>query len=138
MKMIKPRRHSDLSLFDDFLNSFFNDNITDDSRLMPIDVLEFDKHYQLIADMPGVPKDNLKVSVKHNELMIESCIEKEENKENEVIHHRERFQGCYQRIIKLPDNCDVDSIKAKLNDGVLELTIQKIEPKPDKKILIES
>lgn len=126
-----------LSLLDDFVNSFYNDNISRESRLMPIDVLEYDDRFVVKADMPGVPKESLKVTLKSSELLIESCEEKQTVEDKEVVHHSERYMGCYQRIIRLPETCDEEKINAKLVDGVLTVTIPKVEPKPRKQITIE-
>jgi len=126
-----------LSLLDDMLDSFFNERITSDSHLMPIDVLEYEDRFIVKADMPGVARENLKVTLKSGELLIESCEEKQKVEDNEVVHHTERFAGCYQRIVKLPETCDEEKISARLTDGVLTVTIPKVEPKPRKQIEIE-
>ena len=137
MKLLTTTNRGPLSLLDDFMNSFYGETISNDSRLMPIDVREFDDRFEVKADMPGIKRENLKVTLKANELLIESCEEKEEVKENEVMHHTERYQGCYQRIIKLPETCDDEKISARLADGVLTVSIPKMEPKPRKQIEIE-
>ena len=128
---------SPLSLLDDFVNSFYNDSISNESRLMPIDVLEYEDKFVVKADMPGVDKENLKVTLKSGELLIESCEEKQTVEEKEVVHHSERFIGCYQRIIRLPETCDEEKIAARLDNGVLTVSIPKVEPKPRKQITIE-
>jgi len=126
-----------MSLLDDFVDSFFNESISNDSRLMPVDVHEYDDRFVVKADLPGVKKENLKISLRAGELLIESCEEKEKVEDNEVMHHRERYVGCYQRIIKLPDICDEEVIKAQLADGVLTVDIPKVAPKPRREIVIE-
>ncbi len=131
------RRDSDWSLFDDFLNSFTNDRISRDSRLMAVDVLENDEGYQVMANLPGVKREDLKITVKANELLLETCPEKVDNEQKKIVHMKERYDGCYQRVIKLPENCDQDSIKANLKNGVLTISIPKADPKPDKTITIE-
>ncbi len=131
------RRDSDWSLFDDFLNSFTNDRISHDSRLMAVDVLENDERFQIKANLPGIKRENLKITVKANELLLESCPDKPETEEKQIVHMKERYDGCYQRVVKLPENCDTDSIKANLKNGVLVINIPKAEPKPDKTITIE-
>jgi len=126
-----------ITLFDDFVNTLFNDSNDNKSRLMPMDIIEMDNEFILKADMPGVKKENLKLSIKSNELLIETCLNKEEVENKETMIRKERFSGCYQRVVKMPDTCDIENIKAKLEDGVLTLTVAKIQPKPMKSITIE-
>lgn len=128
---------SGLPLFDDFMDKFFNNEFIDNSKIMAVDVLETDKDFQVKANLPGVKKEDINISLKENQLIIEaSHDEKKEEKKANIIR-AERYVGKYQRYISLPDNCDVDNIKAKLENGVLNLTINKKEPTPKKEIIIE-
>ena len=126
-----------MSLFDDFFHTFYDDNYRDDSRMMALDIMELDNKYQIIADLPGVAKENVKVSTKDNQLLIEAEVKREDEDNSGTFHRRERFSGWYQRTINLSEFCDPENIKAKLENGVLTLDIPKIEPKPLKEIIIE-
>ncbi|MDD3051115.1 MAG: Hsp20/alpha crystallin family protein [Candidatus Cloacimonetes bacterium] len=126
-----------ITLFDDFVNTMFNESIDSKSRIMPMDIIEYEKEYILKADLPGIKKENLKLTVKANELLIETCLENETVEQKETVIRKERFSGCYQRVVNIPETCDSENISAKLEDGILTLRIPKIEPKPIKKITID-
>merc|ERR1711991_94782 len=82
-----------------------------------MDIVEHDKEYLVTADTPGVPKDQLKVD--HDET-------KEEKAEDGKVIRRERSHRSFRRTIGLPAGViDRDGIAAKVEDGVLRLTIPK-------------
>lgn len=142
MKLIPLRKEKDFmpiwSVFDDFMDRFFNDEFTENSKIMAVDVVENDNEFKVMANLPGILKENIKVTMKENQLMIEARHEsKKEEKEHGTIIRSERFTGSYQRIINLPENCHSEAIKAKLENGVLQLVIPKKEPAPKKEIIIE-
>lgn len=142
MKLIPVRKEKDYlpvwSLFDDFMDRFFNEELTENSRIMAVDVIENEKEFKIKANLPGIPKENTNISVKDNQLIINAHHETtNEEKEKGSVIRSERFTGTFQRIISLPDNCDVENIKAKMENGVLMLLIPKSEVKPKKEIIIE-
>jgi len=142
MKLIPIRKEKEMmpmwSLFDDFMDKFFNEDLTENSRIMAVDVLENDKNYEIKANLPGISKDKVSISIKENQLIISASHEvSKEEKQKDTIIRSERFSGSYQRSISLPDNCDTENIKAKLDNGVLSLNIPKKEPIPKKEIIIE-
>lgn len=121
-----------LSLFDDFLNSFYNDEIKSGSRLPAMDVEENEQSFIVKADLPGVKKEDLKISLQNGQLILNAttCGEKEDR----TYHRRERWCGTYQRVLGLPDNCRSEGIQANLENGLLTLIIPKAEPKPKQEI----
>ncbi|MCB5231293.1 MAG: Hsp20/alpha crystallin family protein [Candidatus Cloacimonas sp.] len=124
------------SLFDDFLNSAFSEEQTDANKTMPMDLSERDKDYVIRANVPGIKKENIKVSIHNNELLIEGKQDETKTEKNETVYRYERYKGNYRRLINLPDTTDVEKIEAKLEDGVLTLIIPKKEPTPSKEITI--
>ena len=125
------------SLFDDFLSNAFTEEQTEANKMMPMDVSEREKEFIIRANMPGIKKENIKVSViNNNELTIEGKQEAEKTEKNETVFRYERYKGNYRRSISLPDVCDVGKVVAKLEDGVLTLMIPKREPSPTKEIKI--
>ena len=91
-----------------------------------IDVSEKDDAYLVQAEIPGVRKEDIQVSVDGDEVSIsaESCAEKEV-KEGERVLHRERYYGKVARMFRLDTEIDQSSASAKYADGVLELTLPK-------------
>ena len=126
-----------MPLFDDFIDKFFHEEFAEDSHLMAIDVLETEKDFLIRANLPGILKENVNISIKENQLILEACHEEKKIVNNECLIRSERYLGKYQRMISLPDICDSENIKAKLLHGVLELSIPKKEPTPKKKVEIQ-
>lgn len=126
-----------LSLFDDFFNRVFEEDSSEDNfRAMAMDITEHEDNFQILANLPGLKKDNVKISVHDNQLMIEAvCDEKKEEKKG-TVYRCERYSGSYRRNLMLPENADINKISAKMDDGVLDLTIPKKEPSPKKDIVI--
>lgn len=141
MTFLTTRRNRNLfpmmtSMFDDFLSNAFTDEQSETNRMMPMDIYEREKEFVLMANLPGIKKDNVKVSVHDNELVIEGKQEAENTENDDTLYRYERFKGDYRRAVHLPEVCDLDKVQAKLEDGVLTLTIPKKQPVPAKEIKI--
>ena len=92
-----------------------------------VDVSETDDGFEVRAELPGVAKDDLHVSVKDNLLTLSG--EKRQEKIDDTQNYRsvERRYGSFQRRFALPSEVETDDIKAEFNDGVLTLSIPKPE-----------
>jgi len=91
-----------------------------------IDVVENERGYQVEADLPGVTKNDLKVSVDGSRVTIEAEVRREtERKEGESVMHTERVVRKYARSFELPHEVDDAQAVAKLEHGVLTLTLVK-------------
>ena len=145
MKIIPYRKGQELrpmgtmlSIFDDFFNRAFEEEGGDDSfRSMAMDIVEHDKEFEILANLPGVKKDNVKISVHDNQLLIEARCSESKEETKGTVYRCERFSGNYRRNLLLPENSDLTKISAKMEDGVLQLIIPKKEPSPQKEIVIE-
>ena len=131
-----------ISLFDEFVRNSATEEIksineNENVCAMALDLTETEKDYYVIANLPGIKKEEVKISIDKNQLSIEASHEKVEVTEKSVYHHKERFCGKYHRLIYLPENVDTSKIKAKMENGVLELTIPKAEEKQQKFISVE-
>jgi HSP20 family protein len=93
-----------------------------------MDLKEDDKAYTVHAEIPGVKKEDIQVSIDGNRVSIsaETKTEKEE-KEGEKVLHSERYYGKVARNFTLANDVDEAKAKAKYADGVLELTLPKKE-----------
>ena len=145
MKIVPYRKGNDLrplssmlSLFDDFFNRAFDEESTDENfRAMAMDIVEHDSEFEILANLPGFTKENIKISVHDNQLVIEAtCADKKEEKKG-TIYRCERYSGSFRRSLILPDNVDNTQIGAKMEHGVLKLTVPKKAPSPKKEIVIE-
>jgi HSP20 family protein len=130
MYLIKPNH---------LIDNWFNHDYTEDSKLWRpnLDIEESDKAYKILADLPGLCKEDLKLSVEKNILTLSGERKSEEEKEENGSLYRERCYGKFERSFALPENTDTEKIKADLNNGVLSLTIPKGEKAKAKKIEIK-
>ncbi len=93
----------------------------------------------LTAELPGMAPDDLEISVQNNMVTLKGSLKEEEQlKENERYHREERATGSFQRSWRLPFNVDRDHVEAKLENGVLTLTLPRSEEDKPKKIQIKS
>ena len=121
-----PRRRDEFTDFSNLIDDFFNDlpfrSIRNDT--FKIDVREEENLYIVEADLPGVQKDEIKVS--YDDQLLTIAVERSEEKEDkhENYLHRERQVCSMRRAINLPD-VDKNSVKAKLEDGVLRVKAEK-------------
>lgn len=114
------------SVLDDFLAPA-NGNTRDSAVYSPrIDLSENDKAFIIEADLPGVSKSDLKVSVVGQRVTIEAEIRREtSSKEGDVVVHAERVVRKYARSMDLPGEVDDGNATAKLENGVLSLVLPK-------------
>ena len=118
------------SVFDDFFKGFLVRPMRMEG--MPkapdikMDVTENDKGYVVKAEIPGVNKEAIQVSIDGNVVSISAEVKKEsEQKEGEKVIHSERYYGCVERSFSLGSEVDEAQAQAKYADGVLELTLPK-------------
>lgn len=103
-----------------------------------VDITESDSKIYVHAELPGLAKENVKISVNEDRLLTI----KGEKKVDETIREKnfirtERSFGSFMRTFLLPENVNINSVDAKYENGVLELTIDKAEPRKPEEIEIE-
>jgi HSP20 family protein len=91
-----------------------------------MDVTEDDKAYQVLAEMPGVKKEEIQITINGNEVAVSAEVKQEKVVKNgDAVLRAERFYGTIQRAFSLGQEVDEALAKAKYNDGILELTLPK-------------
>ena len=125
-----------LNMFDDFFNRAYEEDADNNFKAMALDIIEQDKEFQIKANLPGFTKENVKISVHDNQLVIEAKCEEKKEEKTGTVYRCERYSGNYRRNLYLPDNADVNKISAKMTDGVLHLSIPKKEQTPEKEVVI--
>jgi len=91
-----------------------------------MDVTENDKEYEVLAELPGVKKEEISITINGNEVWISAEVKREKDAENsETVLRAERYYGTIQRAFSLGQEVDEATAQAKYNDGVLELTLPK-------------
>ncbi|MGD8942207.1 MAG: Hsp20/alpha crystallin family protein [Desulfobacterales bacterium] len=102
-----------------------------------VDIFETEKSITLLADMPGVKADDLTIDLRDNTLTLSADITAVDNSDEEELLV-EYETGRYYRQFTLGELIDQANIDAKLNDGVLRLTLPKIEKATPKKITVKT
>lgn len=90
-----------------------------------IDVHDEEKQVVVKTEVPGVSKDQIKIDINGNQLVIHGENKSEKSFEDKSWRVRERSFGKFERRVNLPKTVDVDKIDAKYENGVLEVKIQK-------------
>lgn len=94
-----------------------------------IDMHEDDKNLYITAELPGIEKDDIKISLHNDVLTISGEKKREEKKENENYYHLEMCYGAFNRSITLPVEVDSDRVEANFKNGVLKIQLAKSNPK---------
>ncbi|RBW52060.1 Hsp20/alpha crystallin family protein [Marinobacter sp. F3R11] len=102
-----------------------------------VDIKETDEAFTIEAELPGMDKKDVKVTVHDGVLSIEGERKHEEESKDKKLHRIERYYGSFMRRFTLPENVDENSVKASFKDGLLTLTLQKAEPKEPKAIQVD-
>ncbi|MEJ2195369.1 MAG: Hsp20/alpha crystallin family protein [Ignavibacteriaceae bacterium] len=105
---------------------------------MPLtDVAEDNDNYYLKADLPGIKKDDVKISYTNGNLSISGERAQEKESKDKQYHRIERSYGKYYRSFRLPEKIKEDKINAEFKDGQLNVTIPKAEEVKPKEIAIK-
>lgn len=133
--------NSGFNNFYNMLDDFFGDNWMDSRSLLrdnfKVDVKEEENQYIIEAELPGIKKEEIFLDVDQENLCISVNREEEKKEESKNYIHRERRTSSMARRIRLVDS-DLDNIKAKLNDGMLVISVpKKEEVKTSRRIEIE-
>jgi HSP20 family protein len=120
--------------FDDFSNYGFT--FTDNFNPR-IDISEDEQSLNVVAEIPGIKKDNLKITLQDNILTIEGEKKKGDEVKEKNYYRSERVFGNFKRCFTLPSEVDSEKVEAKFEDGVLKINIKKLEPQPKNGKVIE-
>lgn len=114
---------------DDFFKSFAMRPMyrtVDSEPQMRLDLTEDDKHFFVKAEIPGVKKEDIKVSVDGNQVSLSAEVKKEtEEKQGAKVIRSERYYGSVARSFTLDEHVDQSAATAKYENGVLQLTLPK-------------
>ena len=91
-----------------------------------MDVSENEREYQVLAEMPGLKKDEISITINGNEVSVSAELKHEKDvKKDDTLLHSERYFGKIQRAFTLGHEIDQANAQAKYTDGVLQLTLPK-------------
>jgi HSP20 family protein len=135
-----PRQERFLSVIPEFdvLDRFFGELelpalFGREGELAPaFDIAETEKEYTITGEMPGIEAKDLTVTLTDGVLSITGEKKQEEEEKGERYHRIEREYGSFHRGFRFPENVTSDKVKANYKDGVLKVTLPKIEVKAKK------
>ncbi|MCI6675422.1 MAG: Hsp20/alpha crystallin family protein [Clostridiales bacterium] len=101
-----------------------------EKNIMKTDVKETEQAYEVHVELPGYKKEQLSLELENGYLTVKAVknAEAEEKKEKENYIRRERYSGSCSRSFYIGEDVKHEDIKAKFEDGVLYLTIPKVDP----------
>lgn len=102
-----------------------------------IDIEEDNDSYYVRAEVPGIKKEEIKISVRGNALSLSGERKQESETKNKTFHRVERSYGRFKRTISLPSEIDAEKVKATYKDGILTVTLPKPESTKPKEIEVE-
>ena len=125
--------------FGDVFNGFFRPPLTHQpvrkARIPAVDVAETDTAYQVKAELPGIRKEDLDVTVDDGVLTIKAeHNDNQEQTENGQLIRQERSYGKFVRSLRLGATVDEETITAEYRDGVLHITLPKAKEVQPRKV----
>jgi HSP20 family protein len=129
-------------LFDDLMKGFFVRPIaaegTSAAPRMKLEVSEQAEAFKVLAEIPGVKKDEIQVTIDGDQVTIGAEVRKEKDlKEGERLVHSERYYGKVSRAFRLGTDLDESKAQARYTDGVLELILPKKATAAARKLTIQ-
>ncbi|MGZ3755526.1 MAG: Hsp20/alpha crystallin family protein [Mucilaginibacter sp.] len=126
--LVKTHRTPSLSsMMEDFWNTdrFFNPPFFNTELMPAVNIRETKNHYKLDVAVPGFKKEDFKITTEDGLLTISAETSSEESEEKENYTRKEFSSSSFTRAFNLPENVEIDNIKANYNNGLLEIELQK-------------
>ena len=124
----------ELRTFEEVFNSLFgptNRQVERTALHIPIDVIEKPEALTVIAALPGVAENDVKITVEENVLTIAGESQSHSVSENDKVYRQEVTRGRFSRSIRLPEGLNLDNVTAQYENGVVTLNLPKAElPQP--------
>jgi HSP20 family protein len=130
-------------MLDDFFKGYFVRPMRfpsdmPDMQMIKMDVNEGEKEYTMHAELPGVSKDDIHVTLEGNTVSVSAEVKKNtEHKEGDKVLRSERYYGKVSRSFALDQDVDETAARAKFDNGVLELVLPKKVTVPARKLAIQ-
>lgn len=145
--MFLTTRNNDASRLERRISRFFNDALTGfdwqyrDSAaaawVPPVDIFEEADSIRIMAEVPGVKPGDVKISLEGNVLTIHGTKQQVAAEQTERVHRYERTYGAFERTFTLPATVDAGHIRAQYENGVLTVTLPKLEKAKPRQIQVE-
>ena len=93
----------------------------------PVDIHESDEAYTLVADLPGMKKDDISVNIVEDRVTLKGSRKREERHEEKGYRRYERAEGTFERSFRINGGVDASKVEATFENGVLTVTLPKPE-----------
>ena len=122
--------------FESFLNEAQGEEVSNRTWVPPVDIQETADGYRLQAELPGLTRDDINITLENNVLRLtgERKFERDAKKEN--FQRIERTYGAFSRAFALPQQVNSEGVQAAFENGVLTITVPKAEQAKPRKIEI--
>ncbi|MDI6803658.1 MAG: Hsp20/alpha crystallin family protein [Bacteroidota bacterium] len=133
MTLIKFSPFREIETLENQIQKIFNDfpltRRMSGSFIPSIDLREDEKNLYLTAELPGIEKEEVKISLHNDVLTISGERKREEKKEKENFYNLEMCYGTFNRSVTLPVEVDNEKIEANFKNGILKIQMPKSNPK---------
>lgn len=125
--MLSLREEID-DLFNDFFRRVPSEGFPRESLWYPaIDIQETEDSFELSAELPGMKKEDIRISFSDGRLTMEGERKFEKEEKSKTFHRIERSYGKFKRIISMPREVEADKAKASYEQGILTISLPKSE-----------
>lgn len=137
MRNYLPDLFDDYDVFDNFDRNFFSRRNPlfghHEKDLLKTDIRDMKDHYEMLVDLPGFKKEDIKIQLNDGYLTIEAekGLNKDEKDKEGSLIRQERYAGTVSRSFYVGENVEEKDIQAKLDGGVLEINVPKVEEKEE-------
>lgn len=122
--------------FDDFENDYMTNSFSKSLYGFKTDIKDNGDSYTIEAELPGFKKEDISIDIDKDVLTVSALHNEEKEEKDKNFVRRERYSGSYSRSFDV-SGVNTEDIKAQYNNGVLELTMPKLEPKEPERKRIE-
>ena len=129
MTLIKFEPLKEIETWNERLHKFLDFPTLDFNYYPHLDISEDEKNIFVEAEVPGVKKENIKITLQDNILTISGEKKKEAEEKKKNFFRSERVYGNFKRSFTLPENINPDSVEAKFENGILKIQIEKAQTK---------
>lgn len=143
MSLVNYRNQSLFPRINSMFDNFFNDDwgvdraVVRGTTVPAVNVVESDEEFKLELAAPGKSKDDFNIELENDFISISSEKEESDETEEENYTRKEYSFNSFKRSFRLPENANIDEIKANYDDGILSVKIAKLEPSAPEKKTIE-
>lgn len=141
MRIVNCSPRTSVRRFSNDLDRLFEGFLSDDnggSKAYPVylDLIESKDRYKIIADLPGMEKDNIKIMVEKDVLTVSGERSRIKDEEDDIVFS-ERYYGSFSRSFRLPENVVKSGVSADYKNGILEVSVPKKEETKPREIEVK-